>query len=969
MQRPFLDALLACLLLVLTAGCTPAVPRASGPLVDLDASNLPEGPVETWTNAGSLGGVFAGGFSGGAVAETVGGRAAVSFDGKSQHLASTFAAPMGITGNHAYTVAVWAFNPQVAGEECMVQWARRGTTSRGAQLNYGTSKDFGAVTHWGSDDMGYDGGVPAAGQWHHIAVTYEGGEGGTETLYVDGQPSATEKKTLDLWPGCPIRLANADGEKIFSGSIAAVQVYDGALAADEVAHLAGKKGRVPGAKPLVDLDAEGLPRGRLTRWANRGTLGGAFGLESSRPTAAEVAGRTAVAFERGKWLKSDFAAPAGITGDRPFTVEVWAYRPEPPRGRGTVLSWSGLPGPGEIQFGFGDVPTGNAFSAGRAALSYGRVPAAGQWHHIAWTYAGGEGALTVYVDGEIGRRKPVSLNTRPGGPLFLGGVWETPRATGVAPFSGRLARLRVYDRALAQAEIRNSMGLYTAFNPTPHDREQLERLRVTLGWTAGTEAARSFDVYLGADRGAVGKAERFMPAGTGAAGSVYKGTQAAAETRYGPIDLALGKTYYWRVDELDESGGVKWRGDVWTFTADTGKAASPGPRDRVAGVRAAAENLAWTPGRYATEQSVHFGTSREEVEKSTAPAVAGLGGRVGTCRVPGLPLACGTTYYWRVDALNGDLPPIRGDVWAFRTADKPASDDVTFFVTSDTHYGATETIAEANRATIDSMNFLPGTPYPAALGGGLIRTPRGVVLCGDLTNDGKAEQWDEFVKDYGAKGEGKIVYPVYEIWGNHDGDARSAVREGVRGRTPGRPGVAAISPNGLHYSWDWDRLHLVSVNVYPGTIDGPDSKFRNRPQNSLEFLADDLARNVGRSGRPVVIFQHFGWDDFSTGWQWWTERERNTFYEAIRDYNVVGIFHGHSHGVSAITWRGIDVFNVGSGQRDPKPGDCFVVRITPDRMTVAQRVADRWNLTFTKPVTWGSLPMGRPAAGVLQELR
>lgn len=210
-------------------------------IVDLDAGDLPYGAVGTWPNEGSLGGSFTS--PGNPVVADVDGRKAVTFDGN-DNFVSTFSVPDEITGNNSYTVAVWAYNPSIANEECMVNWAKRWTTSRCAQLNYGTNTSFGAVTHWAGDDMGFDGGVPAAGQWHHIAVTYQGGPGSLETVYVNGQRNAIEYKTLDLWPdgvfylGCSIEGDETTRVLWFSGSIARVQVYDTALSETQIQALA-----------------------------------------------------------------------------------------------------------------------------------------------------------------------------------------------------------------------------------------------------------------------------------------------------------------------------------------------------------------------------------------------------------------------------------------------------------------------------------------------------------------------------------------------------------------------------------------------------------------------------------------------------------------------------------------------------------------------------------------------------------
>jgi hypothetical protein len=40
-----------------------------------------------------------------------------------------------------------------------------------------------------------------------------------------------------------------------------------------------------------------------------------------------------------------------------------------------------------------------------------------------------------------------------------------------------------------------------------------------------------------------------------------------AETGYGPLSLDLGKTYYWRVDEVNEAQTpTTWQGALWSFT-------------------------------------------------------------------------------------------------------------------------------------------------------------------------------------------------------------------------------------------------------------------------------------------------------------------------------------------------------------------------------------------------------------------
>jgi cytolysin (calcineurin-like family phosphatase) len=277
---------------------------------------------------------------------------------------------------------------------------------------------------------------------------------------------------------------------------------------------------------------------------------------------------------------------------------------------------------------------------------------------------------------------------------------------------------------------------------------------------------------------------------------------------------------------------------------------------------------------------------------------------------------------------------------------KRSSYDVTFFLASDLHYGLSVTVAAANEATIEAMNSLPGTAYPEGIGG-TVGTPRGVVVLGDLINDGSGPKasgsWGAFARDYGLSGEGRLKFPVYEGAGNHDGGEGEVVRVGIRDRNKLRPGLKSVSPNGINYSWDWERVHFVHLGLFAGSA-GDDivnqwgTNFTGTwrlPGYSLEFLKEDLAKNVGKSGRPIVLFQHYGWDEWGLGW--WSEDERRAFQEALEGYHVICVFWGHTHLFQSMNWGTVPTWCVGTGQRDPEPGEFVVVRIRPEEMSVVER--------------------------------
>jgi len=247
-------------------------------------------------------------------------------------------------------------------------------------------------------------------------------------------------------------------------------------------------------------------------------------------------------------------------------------------------------------------------------------------------------------------------------------------------------------------------------------------------------------------------------------------------------------------------------------------------------------------------------------------------------------------------------------------AKKAKPRNVTFISTSDSHYKAFESAGwnEYNRETIEEINRIAGQPWPEKLGGGKIDTPRGVVLLGDCIDDGDkvlgdkdytAEQFKHFLAQMGFDGTDALLkFRVYETWGNHDGPpttekmrSRVSFQAELKKRNALRKGkgwLTNLSENGLHYSWDWDDVHLVSLGIYPA--DAQHEKIRyspkwHNPQGALAFLKDDLARHVGDSGRPVVLMSHAGFDT-----NWWHEDDWKALYDAGRPYNVVLYLYGHT---------------------------------------------------------------------------
>ena len=187
-----------------------------------------------------------------------------------------------------------------------------------------------------------------------------------------------------------------------------------------------------------------------------------------------------------------------------------------------------------------------------------------------------------------------------------------------------------------------------ATNPSPVDGGQSEQDRVGLGWSPGPSAVQH-DVYFG---------ESYADVDAGVAGTA-KGR--VTDTFYFASDLTLGKTYYWRIDEVD-ADGTTHTGEVWSFMVNPTTAHSPIPADSARWV-GTDTNLSWSAGYGAFFHRVYFGDNQTDVANGTGDTDKGQQGN--TIYNPG-PLAEDTTYYWRIDESDGTATHT-GDVWRFRT--------------------------------------------------------------------------------------------------------------------------------------------------------------------------------------------------------------------------------------------------------------------------------------------------------------
>jgi hypothetical protein len=198
------------------------------------------------------------------------------------------------------------------------------------------------------------------------------------------------------------------------------------------------------------------------------------------------------------------------------------------------------------------------------------VITAGTWYHVAatWEYSGGAvGNGILYLNGvEVARKGGLrgfpTFNSKPrfGYATGGGGVTSTTRTQGAKAV---IDDIRLFDGVLAADEIGALMvaPVELASGPSPGDRGSDVPRDSALSWAPGVYAA-THDIYFGTSYDDVNNATATSP--------VLVGTGQAATT-YQPTSLFdFGRTYYWRVDEVNAPDRpATYKGNVWSFTAET----------------------------------------------------------------------------------------------------------------------------------------------------------------------------------------------------------------------------------------------------------------------------------------------------------------------------------------------------------------------------------------------------------------
>jgi len=180
------------------------------------------------------------------------------------------------------------------------------------------------------------------------------------------------------------------------------------------------------------------------------------------------------------------------------------------------------------------------------------------WHHLVFIKNENDNTMSVYFDGLLAdHRTDANNNTLEAWrtkfvDLRIGSHWQSE-----GTYVGKMDDFRIYNKALSAEEVVllfRGDDVATAWGANPSNGSGNVRWDATLTWQPGdyTQTTNGHEIYFGTSWDDVNSA------------SSPVATRNLGDEQYEPGQMELGRTYYWRVDEVNEPN--TWKGNVWRFT-------------------------------------------------------------------------------------------------------------------------------------------------------------------------------------------------------------------------------------------------------------------------------------------------------------------------------------------------------------------------------------------------------------------
>jgi hypothetical protein len=248
-----------------------------------------------------------------------------------------------------------------------------------------------------------------------------------------------------------------------------------------------------------------------------------------------------------------------------ISIALW-IRPnaDDPEGKATTTapmakaldpSWSW-----QVRYGWGSTKAYMSFTFNTSPRAWAYVNknlTRDEWCHIACAHDGT--TLRCYLDGVQTDETAMGTIASSSCPVLIGSDgWG-------CDWMGAIDDVRIYNHTLTVEELEGIVaggGVELAKEPIPENQATDVLCNAAVSWTAG-QYAETHDVYFGSAFDDVNDASRDDPKG------VLAG-QGQADASFDPEGLLeYGKTYYWRIDEVNAApDNTIFKGQIWSFTVE-----------------------------------------------------------------------------------------------------------------------------------------------------------------------------------------------------------------------------------------------------------------------------------------------------------------------------------------------------------------------------------------------------------------
>jgi len=386
-----------------------------------------------------------------------------------------------------------------------------------------------------------------ADTWYHLALTYDGT---TATLYLDSENvSSNPGQGEIMYDDQPVRIGvhSNDTASPFDGFIDEVGLFDVALAVENIeAIMNNGLAGAAGAQPFASRPSPKDGALHVDTWITLSWQPGDFAashdvylgdhfddVNDATRDSDLYRGNQALTFYVAGF--PGFAYPDGLV---PGTTYYWRIDevnapPDETIFMGDVWSFS--------------IPPKTAYNPnpadGAESIDLGVT--------LSWTAGFGAKMHTVYFGDDFDTvanatvGMPRGTTTYKPGPLKAAKLyyWRIDEFDGIATYKG---------------DVWSFTTLGAVGNPDPADGAADVSQTPTLTWTPGVPAA-SHEIYFGDNEEVVRNATKASPE--------FKATKALGDESYEPGKLAWNTTYYWRIDEANNTNpDSPWTGKVWSFT-------------------------------------------------------------------------------------------------------------------------------------------------------------------------------------------------------------------------------------------------------------------------------------------------------------------------------------------------------------------------------------------------------------------